>query len=829
MSLTSNRTKHRVKPPRKGLQGDAGGFEQMWPELRDAFGEVHKKCASKLSYEQLYRKGYTLVLKKMGIQLYDGIKESESVWLKAEVLGEIRAVLAAGQFQTSSGRSENEQRIYGEEFLRIMKNTYNDYMTSMSMIADVLMYLDRVFCKDHRCPTVFSMAMGLFRKIVLEESAYPNDPVNVLRHLTDIILFQIQLERSGEIIDKSLIRQCVYMLEGLYVTDQEREEDRLYVNAFEPHFLDTSREFYKSEAERMLFESDAGAYCRIVRKRINEEQDRCRSTLSDLTTEKIVRVVENELIKNQIGNIIASPSGVRHMIDNDLFDELELIYELESRIDKRKGELKKALQKKIVEAGMEVNNAAIAASQASAAPAQAGEGGESSSRAPAEKSGSNQTVAALTWVDDVLKLKDKYDLIWQRSFDQDQDLQTALTRSFSDFINSATFPRGSEYISLFIDENMKKGIKGKSEAEIDQLLDKAITLLRYVLDKDMFERYYKKHLCRRLLMNKSVSNDVEKQMISRMKIELGNSFTVKLEAMFKDMTISEELTSGYKNFIHNMGATDPTRVDLSISVLTSMTWPLESMGGAIENSDSGGRSKCKFPPTIERVRQNFERFYSEKHSGRQLTWLSNMGTADIKAIFPKVQTKEGYKERKHELNVSTYAMVVLLLFNDLPADQRLSFETIHAETNIPKADLVRTLQSLAVSPKTRILVKEPMSRDVKPTDHFCFNEGFKSPFVKVKVGVVMAGNKVENERERRETEQKNEASRGFVIEAAIVRIMKQRKELSHQQLIAEVLSQMAAQFKPEVAMIKKRVESLIEREYLERLDGQDLPAYRYLA
>ena len=78
-------------------------------------------------------------------------------------------------------------------------------------------------------------------------------------------------------------------------------------------------------------------------------------------------------------------------------------------------------------------------------------------------------------------------------------------------------------------------------------------------------------------------------------------------------------------------------------------------------------------------------------------------------------------------------------------------------------------------------------------------------------------------------DRKNNDSRGFVVEAAIVRIMKQRKELSHAQLVTETLTQLSSQFKPDVGMIKKKIESLIEREYLERMEDAPVPSYRYLA
>lgn len=57
-----------------------------------------------------------------------------------------------------------------------------------------------------------------------------------------------------------------------------------------------------------------------------------------------------------------------------------------------------------------------------------------------------------------------------------------------------------------------------------------------------------------------------------------------------------------------------------------------------------------------------------------------------------------------------------------------------------------------------------------------------------------------------------------------------RKELSHGQLVSEVVAQLAGRFKPEVSLIKKRIEDLLVREYLERPDEEGAPmTYRYVA
>ncbi|GFF38615.1 cullin-3A [Aspergillus udagawae] len=823
------RARHKIRAPRRGLSAaKADDFDTTWGVLSSSLNEIHTKNASALSFEELYRNAYRIVLMTRGDDLYERVKKLEEEWLGSEVKKTVTAAISPtlllAQEPADVQDQASERREAGEKFLTVLKGAWEDHQLCMGMITDVLMYMDRIIMADFRKPSIYVASMALFRDQVLRSPIHSDTETTVADVLETTVLFMIQLERSGHVIDRPLIRHCIYMLEGLYETITEEESSKLYLTMFEPAFLETSKVFYRAEGQRLLEMADAAFFCRIASNRIAEEKERCHYTLSTLTEPKIKNVLDQELIARNIAEVInLEGTGVRNLLDNDRVDILRDIYELSARVDNKKTPLTTAVQKRISQMGREINASSIAYEKSPiSAGSKATEKGPSSEKKPAEKEKpvNQQTVAAIKWVDDILALKRKFDNIWEKAFLSDQGMQSAITTSFSDFINSNA--RSSEFLSLFFDENLKKGIKGKTESEVDSLLDNGITLLRYIKDKDLFETYYKKHLSRRLLMKRSASMDAERQMISKMKMEVGNQFTQRLEAMFKDMTISEDLSASYKEHIRKSGDPDQKRVDLEINVLTSTMWPMEIMSNP---KDGEVQLPCILPKEVESVKQSFEQFYLNKHNGRKLSWQPSMGTADIRATF---QRSSG-KVQRHELNVSTYAMVILLLFNDVPIGESLTFEEIQERTRIPQHDLVRNLQSLAVAPKTRVLKKDPMSKDVKPTDKFFFNNEFQSQFMKVRIGVVSGGaNKVENQDQRKETENKMNEERGASIEAAIVRIMKQRKTLVHSSLMSEVLGQLSARFVPDVNMVKKRIESLIDREYLERV-AEDPPTYGYIA
>ena len=124
----------------------------------------------------------------------------------------------------------------------------------------------------------------------------------------------------------------------------------------------------------------------------------------------------------------------------------------------------------------------------------------------------------------------------------------------------------------------------------------------------------------------------------------------------KDMKISKETMDLYRTqgggFYHST---------LHVSVLTCGFWP----SNANTNTNTNN-----FPVAIQDMVQQFQRFYHTIHNGRRLAWHTQLGTADLRWTNHQ-------QNRKKELNVSTYQMCILLLFN---TNTQLTFKYIQEAT-----------------------------------------------------------------------------------------------------------------------------------------------------
>nr|XP_022915121.1 cullin-4A [Onthophagus taurus] len=401
-----------------------------------------------------------------------------------------------------------------------------------------------------------------------------------------------------------------------------------------------------------------------------------------------------------------------------------------------------------------------------------------------------------TMVQELLDFKDCTDNIVATCFNRNEKFSNSLKEAFEHFINQRA-NKPAELIAKFVDSKLRAGNKEATEEELEKLLDKIMVLFRFIHGKDVFEAFYKKDLAKRLLVGKSASVDAEKSMLSKLKQECGGGFTTKLEGMFKDMELSKDINIAFKQNLANVNRDLPP-IDMTVNILTMGYWPTYPP------------LDVTIPEQMMQFQYVFKMFYLSKHSGRKLQWQPTLGHCVLKAQF---------KTSLKELVVSLFQALVLLLFND--ADE-LSYEHVRAVTNIEDGELKRTVQSLACG-KARVLIKVPKGRDVEESDKLRFNNEFTNKLYRIKINQIQMKETTE---EQKATEERVYQDRQYQIDAAIVRIMKMRKTLSHNLLINELYIQLKFPVKP--ADLKKRIESLIDRDYMER-DKDNPNQYNYVA
>ncbi|KAL1458052.1 hypothetical protein WDU94_008227, partial [Cyamophila willieti] len=684
--------------------------QDIWLLLKNAIQEIQKKNNSGLSFEELYRNAYTMVLHKHGERLYSGLKEVVTAHLETKV-------------------REDVLKSLNNNFLQTLNQAWNDHQTSMVMIRDILMYMDRVYVQQNDVDNVYNLGLIIFRdQVSPSETHYIiviivyNLGLIIFRdqvvrygcirdHLRDTLLGQVVKERKGEVVDRIAIKNASQMLMVLGINSRA-----VYEEDFERPFLQQSAEFYKMESQRFLAENSASVYIKKVEARINEEAERAKHYLDESTESRIVEVVEEELIKKHMRTIVEMEnSGVIHMLQNRKTEDLACMYKLFSRVTDGLKTMSECVSQYLREQGKALVKEDDVSSVATSSTAAASSNVPGTSSSGGSSSGSN----AIVFVQNLLDLKDKLDHFLHNSFNNDKIFKQMIASDFEFFLNLNH--KSPENLSLFIDDKLKKGVKGMTELDIETVLDKTMVLFRFLQEKDVFERYYKQHLAKRLLLDKSVSDDSEKNMISKLKTECGCQFTSKLEGMFKDMTVSNTLMEEFKE---NVNVSSLAGVDLSVRVLTTGFWPTQTA------------QACTVPLAPRQAFEVFRRFYLAKHSGRQLTLQPQMGSADLNAVFFGPRREEGEGKdgassstsppapRKHIIQVSTYQMCVLLLFNNR---EKLTYEEIQSETDIPERDLIRALQSLAMGKASqRILIRHPKTKEIEPNHVFFVNDSFTS-------------------------------------------------------------------------------------------------------
>ncbi|KAI1264226.1 Cullin-domain-containing protein [Xylariaceae sp. FL1019] len=585
------------------------------------------------------------------------------------------------------------------------------------------------------------------------------------------VLKLVEKQRNGETIEHGQIKQVVdsFVSLGLDEHDASKSTLDIYRSHFEKPFVAATKAFYQEESKQFVAENSVVEYMKKAEARLDEEEERVRMYLHNDIASPLKKTCHEALIADHSALL---RDEFQVLLDNDREEDMARMYKLLSRIADGLEPLRQKFE-------AHVRNAGLAAVTKVASDA--------------------EKLEPKVYVEALLETHTQYQSLVKRAFADEPEFTRSLDNACREFVNrndicKAGSNKSPELLAKYTDVLLRKSGTGVEEAELDATLTQIMTVFKYIEDKDVFQKFYSRMLARRLVHSNSSSDDAETSMISKLKEACGFEYTNKLQRMFQDMQISKDLNTGFREHTKGLLGTQP--LDSSYSILGTSFWPL-----------SAPTTTFNPPAEIQQDIERFSLFYKNKHEGRKLTWLWQLCKGEVKTGYCK-STKTPYT-----FQVSVYQMAILLLFNDKDAH---TYEDILSATQLTSEFHDAAMGVLL---KAKVLLMKPEGDKPGPGKTFHLNYDFKNKKIRVNLNI---STKTESKQEEADTNKTIEEDRQLVLQSAIVRIMKARKRMKHAVLVGECINQIKSRFMPKIADIKKNIEILLDKEYLERLEDDEL-------
>ncbi|XP_014663388.1 PREDICTED: cullin-5-like isoform X2 [Priapulus caudatus] len=630
----------------------------------------------------------------------------------------------------------------------------------------------------------------------------------IKQRLQDSAMKLVHAERNGEAFDS----QLVIGVRESYVNLCSDPEDKLkiYKENFEKSYMDATEAFYKAKAPLYLQANGVQNYMRWADLALKEEEQRAMKYLETrpgcTSVAALTECCVNVLVTEFKEQILAECA---EMIKGNETDRLQLMFKLMDRVPDGIAPMLKDLEEHIVSQGLaDMNSAAEFITSDS------------------EK-----------YVEQLLDLFTRFSQLASDAFSDDPRFLTSRDKAYKHVVNdisvfklelptkqkgiqNKTQPESKcpELLANFCDMLLRKTPLSKrlTSDEIEGKLKNVLLVLKYVQNKDVFMRYHKAHLTRRLILDTSADSEKEENMVEWLReVGMPADFVNKLARMFQDIKVSQTLNQEFKDALY-LNSKEIIADYVNIKILNAGAW-----------MRSSERVPVSLPRELEDYIPEVEEFYKRKHNGRKLQWHHVMSNGIITFCN---------EVGRFDLEVTTFQMAVVFAWNQRPKD-KITFENLKLATQLQDIELRRTLWSLIAFPKIKrqVVLCEPEARSPKDfTDATLF--WINQKFALVKNGKMQQRGKINLiGRLQLSTEKsKEEDNEGIVqlrilrTQEAIVKIMKMRKKITNAQLQSELVEILKNMFLPSKKMIKEQIEWLIEHRYMHR-DEDNINMFIYMA
>ena len=720
-----------------------------------------------------------------------------------------------------------------ETFLQFYVRHWKRYTVGAIFLNHTFDYMNRYWVQKERSDgkrhifDVNTLCLITWKEVMFD----PNSEL-----LVNEILDQITLERDGTAIQRGDITTSIksFVMLGIDLQDLKKLNLNVYIQVFEKPFLQRTEEYYRQYSLEYLKTHTVTEYIFEAHTIINREENNMAMYWDDHTKKPLSATLNLVLIKEHIEKMEAD---FVTLLDSRENNKIAALYNLLQRDFTLLPKLASAYEEYVKHEGESEVTKLIEAHKTAVI-----------SNAP---EGANPKKVATTamhsfppkeYIKGLLVVYDTFREITRMCFGNDVLFTKALDNACRAYINDNEFalPPGSsrsatsktsEMLAKYSDQLLKKATK--PEIVADMSIDDIMVIFKFLTDKDVFESHYRRLFAKRLIHGTSTCDEDEESVIQRLQSENSMEYTGKITKMFQDVRLSKILEVDFDMMIKKLPDYSPSKYpELQPFVLAENMWPF-----------SYQEVEYNIPVELESTYTRLADMYINKHNGRVLKWLWPLCRGELVANIGKPGRPP------FNFTVTLFQMSILLLFNDTDS---VTLETIQEKTGL-------SLQNIAASMvpfiKFKLVQQIPTGLEalVKPDTQFKIAQPYKALKSKINfAGGVKndilsilqhnsnnngnnngnsshrnGSSKNENLTENEKIEKELNSERQIFLEACIVRIMKAKRKLPHTMLVNECIAQTHQRFNPKVSMIKRAIDSLIQKGYLQRCD--DGESYSYLA
>lgn len=652
----------------------------------------------------------------------------------------------------------------------------------------IFAYLDRLL-KDKKKPSLSKKSLELYIKIFFEPlknevfkevNKLIKDDRNCNLEFRPKIKSIMRIINNLDLISPKIIKEN-HKIIWIAEKGTENKNLRVYGDLWFNTFSEETVKFVKDKANTDIHNMSGQEYISSQLKYLHEENIRKNEYINPNYHKDIDKINYSFLVASNAEELAKMDTGIAYMLTNKRNDELKQAYDLLSLNPESLKVIANVFHPYIKKRGEEI--------------------------------GKNKEISKdpKLFIPQLISFKKEMDNLIQSCFSNNLEFQNTKNRSFIKFMNNVLY---AKQLSNYTDFCMRKYFKGKSEEEVENILNEIIELFKFLNAKLVFQIEANKKLCDRLIKDLSISTNHEKKLISKLKQESGVSYVSKMIQMINDLDKNKKEIDEYRSLSHR-GM--PYGIKFNVKIISQSAWEINTKT----------MERIELPKVLSDCINDFENFYLKKYSGQKLKWCLGLSKIDIQYLC--------FKNK----NISTSTLIQYLTLLLLEKYQSLTLSKISEIFGCHINTILAEMPGLVYNPsfnskgkkeKGLILGNFDDKKVFKETDEISFNINFTISVQKFQtISLSLKKSQAEIKEAELEEAQILKKYQDNILQATLTRIMKSRngQKTTHIWLISEASKQIDL-FKAQPHQIKENIEKLIEKNIIKR-EEKDKSCYEYIA